>query len=658
MGKWVDVKEKQNGWVDAAAEEELDLLGTVAGGIRSFGQGSVPFYDELTGGLRSVVDPSTYGEGRDLGERYDLAVAQERGQLKRFEKENPGSAMMIETAAGFNPLNPINKAGPVTQMGGGLVKTIENLGQNIARNATEASIFGLGEGEGEQRWDNMVNSAATAATVTGALQGLGLTAKKVMDMGQLTNPLRDPTTGEFTPTHISNPDSVRGWVNRRVLNWLPGANQNLAKQQQPSLDRVDANVMNVDDTYARQEDNLKSFQVGRETDFTARKREAENAIPPTETVNNVNYDAEDIVESQARLNSEKVLNTTVLRESVPKSRRKAITEGGIDGYNQAKKQINEAYDEAWGDVGSLKAGTLEDIIAEAEEMLSDLNIEEARSLKRLIANAEKLYEEGGNPNFLDRAIRTFKNNSKSFELTESLGAIREMLRKGLPEENVIKLKEVDDIYPNFLTIQKATAAADDVNNPGGLVNPSLLTRASKAVGGEQRTAAGKRPLKRTIDAGSRPELDTSNRQAAAEVEKARVDQVNQKRASRILELKRANQDEQSVINRINSIEKANLAKAKKSALEPVKEAQKEMKSNAVTGSGNPYAALRVSKSGSALPINKLSDWITREGAQEFVAGQGKKSQMLADYLRSGRSEYLTRAAARTAARLAYDEEQE
>ena len=127
--------------------QPLSVLQKTAGLIRSAGQGAVPFYDELTAGVRAVADPSTYGGDRSLADRYQYAKGQENQGLEQYRAENPNAAFVAQTGGAF--ASPLNKLGPVTQGGGGLVNALRGVRQNLVRNTAEGALYGLGEGEGE-----------------------------------------------------------------------------------------------------------------------------------------------------------------------------------------------------------------------------------------------------------------------------------------------------------------------------------------------------------------------------------------------------------------------------------------------------------------------------------------------------------------------------
>jgi hypothetical protein len=294
-----------------------------------------------------------------------------------------------------------------------------------------------------------------------------------------------------------------------------------------------------------QAENLATHQRHRanEVDLSAKqkKRELEQQ-----------HEAQDAAEVARRAASEEALNLQALRESVPTNRTEAITETGHAGYNQARKQINEAYDEAWD--ATIAPGTLGNVIKEAKRLADLLPEQDARLLNRVVSDAKKLKEKGGNPNSLDSVIRRAGDSATDIDAMDDLTALRGQLRSGLPDENIAMLDDVDAVYPNFLTVQKATAKADA---PEGLTTPEGLTAGSKVVGGEVRSAAATRPLKETIDAGT---------PSAVEVD--RIRKMEKQALQESIEAERAN------VRVVSEAEKRRLAQATDEAREKVEETRR------------------------------------------------------------------------------------
>jgi hypothetical protein len=239
-----------------APEEQQGLLSsaleTVANTGRTALSGAVPFYSQGIAGARSLLDPSTYGEGRDIGERYDLALEQEKGGKSDFRAEHPLTSIAVETAGGF--ASPLNKLGPVTQTGTGFVNALKGTADNVLRNASEAALYGYGENGIEGALD----AAQTGAAFTAGLDSLGRVASKGLERFRSSNLLED-STGRFKGLNLSNPDSLRGKIWRNVVGKTTGGNKVMQAQEAPYILEAEERLSRERARAAQESENIGAF---------------------------------------------------------------------------------------------------------------------------------------------------------------------------------------------------------------------------------------------------------------------------------------------------------------------------------------------------------------------------------------------------------------
>jgi hypothetical protein len=656
------------------------------GGLKaSAGQGYVPFYDEIKAGVQAVADPSVYGEGRDLGERYDYARRLEKARLDTYRKENPGKAFVAEMGASL--ASPLNKLGPVTPGGGGLVNALKGFGQNMVRNSAEGSLYGLGEGEGDNRYENALDAGVASAGITSVLDPLGRGVGKVLDTFKMPESLRGPD-GEFMPLPLANPGSIRAGLIRQLAK-LPGAGEELAKQAAPYMQRANDVVDAVGRKYDEATDALYKRIRKEKGDVKTTARTGSDALDERLAAESraESIAADEAAQGQyvlrqtiaqqeaadaaareaASLQNRQRLSVEALKEGVPEARRGNVTQPGVVGFRQALNEVNAAYDEAWGKATNLAPGTAFRVAEQARAVQEVVSVEDQRKIEAFIRNVEKLGEENGAVGTLDEVLRGLRDSANGYDAGQAIEAIRTTLREGLPQENRTLLREVDKGYPALLGSQGANASAGLL--AGGLPTVEQYAQSVNRVAGQRRSALGEQPLREVIQRFEEmapppprqiptpppePKTPKLEKSLAAKAERQRIAREAQDRREEIAHLKK--------------IETDRIAAERKAELEPAAAKRDATKRDIGGVSDSIYfaramAGLLPTQGNTAAKIglaSYLGSLALKPGGQELIAGQGKRTRQLADAIRSGRSEYVTRGVARNAAILANrnkDEEQ-
>jgi hypothetical protein len=154
---------------------------SIGGGMMdSVTQGLVIVGDELTAAeaalLGKTPDGAWFDYSQSMGDRYDAALAAERGQQKQFAKDHPyldaigevGGALLTGLGAG--------RAG-LTMMGRSAT-TAGNIGRGAAEGLAYGAAYGAGGGEGARdralgALEGGALGAVAGGALTGAAQGIG-----------------------------------------------------------------------------------------------------------------------------------------------------------------------------------------------------------------------------------------------------------------------------------------------------------------------------------------------------------------------------------------------------------------------------------------------------------------------------------------------------
>jgi hypothetical protein len=227
-----------------------------------------------------------------------------------------------------------------------------------------------------------------------------------------------------------------------------------------------------------------------------------------------------------------------------------------------------------------------------------------RSLKRISADIEKLGD-ADNVSGLDDKLRRAISSSKDYQLQSDLKEIRDTLRLGMPDESRAKLKAVDAVYPNYLTVERASAKAGAT---GGLPTAKQLLTSSAAVAKKKRAALGQQPfLNDIVNSGllEKPDIGPT-----------------------------------SPLGRAKTLQ-STLEKSKAS---PHHTAWSALASTAALSSLIPgVGALPLVGIGAGMGAGRA---LTTPAAQRFVAGQTSRQKQLAEALRKGDMAKYTQALSR------------
>lgn len=172
----------------------------------------------------------------------------------------------------------------------------------------------------------------------------------------------------------------------------------------------------------------------------------------------------------------------------------AITDTGVTGFKQLKNAVSKAYGEAWSLAGPMDQPTTDAILDYIKVNKQNLDAADAGSLQSIADDIGRLRKEGTPEQVkaLDKAIRRELANSKadSNALREHLHELRTVLRESVGPDVKAALDPLDAKYPEFLTLEKASIAANKVD---GEFTPSQLATASRQVG-KRSTGTGDAPF--------------------------------------------------------------------------------------------------------------------------------------------------------------------
>jgi hypothetical protein len=708
-----------------------NLLNKTLANIRTAGQGFVPGFDEGIAAIRATVDPSTYGDDRSWGERYDYAHDLEQQALAQAREEDPLGSLGREMAAGF--MSPLNKLGPVTQGGGTAGQALANFGQNVFRNTVEGAAYGYGEGDtAEQRMENAITGGQTGALFTGVADAFGRATGKFLDAAKIPQELVDPVTGEFTPLNLTG-DRGRAWLYRKFFGALPGGNQNIVAQQQPMLEEAAESVSNVKQRADRLVKSVEQQQRAsrREVAQTARDQRynidqqknynvEQGAVQPQ--LQEVPPEPKTLPKSTLQRSNPIVIRqrTENALESIPERERAAVFEG-VDMNNPEAMDVAIGRwwrDNAFNDVRALESVPLPKKLVDDVSALSDDpdfragigNV--AREVAKRRANISGMEVDAKD---VDEMIEDLLSGAidgdelialrNSFAIPANRGGqnagqlrtvanrlddtIRDIVRVDGGQEAVDFFNEQIARYPTQLTHRKAVYDAykqdgmyelegwEDAGKNYDVRIPTE-TRERRPLSESVRTS--KRQLAKAVEA---EEAAQAERQASAkvEIEKIKADNKAKEAMARVANAKTkdkassiAKRQKKELVDRTagqkEAIEdrararKESIKKAEEVVLEPAQAKLETLKGRAVPGEANVYLATRSAPGFVKGETPKLGlvaafgDLMTRPGAQQFVAGQGYMTRMLADAIRNGRTEYVTRPLSAQAARIAAEEEEE
>jgi len=188
-----------------------------------------------------------------------------------------------------------------------------------------------------------------------------------------------------------------------------------------------------------------------------------------------------------------------------------VTEHGRKGLQQVKEQFSEAYKDAWSGVTikDVDHGTINKLLTEGSAGLTSDSAAALKSIAKTVKGKLKAAKKadssirGAHYDAIDKTLNSYivKANSQGRDAlaTELQGALG-TLRANLPDNVRTKLAAVDELYPKFLTLDDAAAAAKgDIGN----FSPGQAIEASASTGGRDAWRKGEAPLQSKIEAGLR-----------------------------------------------------------------------------------------------------------------------------------------------------------
>lgn len=480
-------------------------------GQRLFKGQTMGYGDELAGFSRALIDygmpdrnNALGGEQQSFGDRYRTYRDDARATDKAYQERHPIQAAALEMVG--NIASPVAKIAPGAAAEGALGRA----GQVAARGLAEGGAYGLGEGEGSatDQAKSALTGAAFGGAVGGVLSPIGGALARTLAKRRVQPDLVQPD-GSQMPIHMAAPDTGVGRLYRDWLASIPFAKSALKQQEAPFLARAEQELAKQEGIAQQETNNLARHQWHRANDIDLNARQeaarlqglideqklADTGARDIAAATNANAAAE---AARATQQAEAARNLAVLKQAVPKGSEDSVTAIGHEGMRQVKAVVDKGYADAWNSVGELTKGTIPAVQSVAEVAIPQLGKKQARNLKALSDDVQKMAEEG-NFRGVDEALREARETfRKKPQMLSAIKEMRTILRDGLPDEAASQIKALDANYPNYLTAIEMSAKAHPT---GGVANLSQMGSASARVGGKTRTALGEQPLRDTIYAG-------------------------------------------------------------------------------------------------------------------------------------------------------------
>lgn len=165
------------------AEQAKGGQSKITGAVDAFTQGaSFGFGDELTaleaGVLGKTPDGKWFDYSKSFGERYDDALAAERGQQNEFREENPALSIASEIAGGVATAGGLAKQG-ATLVGKAAGRDIgTRAAAGMAEGAAYGTAFGTGNADEGSRLEGAVDGAKLGAVFGGLIPIAGQGLKR------------------------------------------------------------------------------------------------------------------------------------------------------------------------------------------------------------------------------------------------------------------------------------------------------------------------------------------------------------------------------------------------------------------------------------------------------------------------------------------------
>lgn len=180
-----------NNPVQAGMIAGLPQSDMATGVARSAAQGATfAFGDEAEAAARALA-AKTKGDGRPWNEIYTEQLEGVRGGLKKFQEENPGTAIAAELGGAIAPL-------AATRGRAGLPKSMPEFIRGAGEGAGIGGLYGFGSGEGFKDRVSRATEGMTLGGVVGAatppiMKGVGMVA------GAVTRPVANAVRGLISP---------------------------------------------------------------------------------------------------------------------------------------------------------------------------------------------------------------------------------------------------------------------------------------------------------------------------------------------------------------------------------------------------------------------------------------------------------------------------
>jgi hypothetical protein len=166
--------------------------------------------------------------------------------------------------------------------------------------------------------------------------------------------------------------------------------------------------------------------------------------------------------------------------------------GGQQGIAKLTKLIGDKYDEAWGTVDTkVWENTQRKLGNKLIREGADWSADQANVLKRLGNDAKRV----GVKKFDTKMRNAIDSAKKDYAFQQHLKDVRRDMRDMVagPETKRL-LKEVDSVYPDFLTVQDAAGRV-----AGGRFTGSDIAKSSRRIGGLTRSARGEAPMQKATE---------------------------------------------------------------------------------------------------------------------------------------------------------------
>lgn len=244
----------------------------VSGAVDAFTQGaSFGFGDELTaleaGILGKTPDGKWFDYSKSFGERYDDALAAERGQQGDFREENPALSIAAEIAGGVATAGGLAKQG-ATLVGKTAGRDIgARVGAGMAEGAAYGTAYGTGNADDGKRLEGAIDGAKLGAAFGGMLpiagQGLKKGFQSVAGKNQTvkTAPTREVLKAEADEAFKAADEMGIRFHEGARGSLINGISDDLnAAKYRPNINKDVRAVLNEFDSFVEKQPTLSNLQ--------------------------------------------------------------------------------------------------------------------------------------------------------------------------------------------------------------------------------------------------------------------------------------------------------------------------------------------------------------------------------------------------------------